>query len=75
MYHAIRFTAEVDVHLETRPKKRPERVHIEKGARLRAQVKPQVVETPDGPVEVADLFLEDGTAARRVPFACFCFLD
>jgi hypothetical protein len=75
MYHAIRFTAEFDTHLETCPKKPPERVHIGEGTRLRAYVKPHVVETPDGPVEVADLFLEDGRAARLVPFARFSFLD
>ncbi len=75
MYHAIRFTAEVDAHLEISPKKPPERIHIFNGTRLRAQVRPHVVETPDGPAEVADLFLEDGTATRLVPFACFSFLD
>ena len=34
-----------------------------------------MVETSTGPVEVADLFFEDGTATRGVPFACFCFLE
>jgi hypothetical protein len=75
MYHAIQFTAGVDAHIETCPKRPPEQVHIGKGTRLRARVKPHVVETPDGPVELADLFLEDGTATRLVPFACFSFLD
>jgi hypothetical protein len=33
------------------------------------------VETPEGPVEVADLFFEYGTATRRVPFAYFAFVE
>jgi hypothetical protein len=48
-------------------------LRISRGSRLRAQVKPYVVDTEGGPVEVADLFFEDGTATRGVPFALFCF--
>jgi hypothetical protein len=33
------------------------------------------VESEDGPVEVADLFFEDGAATRRVPFAWFTFVE
>ena len=40
-----------------------------------AQVKPQVVETETGPVEVADLFFADGTTSRSVPFDDFAFVD
>ncbi len=47
---------------------------MKKGTRVRAQVKPYVVEADDGPVEVADLFFEDGTATRAVPFALFSFV-
>jgi hypothetical protein len=36
-------------------------------------LKPYVVEDGKKLVEVADLFFEDGTATRRVPFAWFCF--
>jgi hypothetical protein len=50
-------------------------VRIEKGACRRAQIKPHIVETDEGPVEVADLFFEDGTTIRRVPFAFFQFVD
>ncbi len=46
-----------------------------KGKRLRAQVKPYVTDAAQGPVEVADLFFEDGTATRRVPFAYFAFVE
>ena len=45
------------------------------GIRIKAGIKPYVVETPDGPVEVADLSLQDGTVARAVPFASFNFVD
>jgi hypothetical protein len=34
-----------------------------------------VVEAPDGPVEVADLFFADGTTVCGVPFAAFHFAD
>jgi hypothetical protein len=52
-----------------------ERLRIRKGNRVQAQTKPYVVETAGGPVEVADLFLEDGTAICRVPFAYFAFAE
>jgi hypothetical protein len=42
---------------------------------LSAQIKPYVLESTRGPVEVADLFLEDGSVARAVRFATFKFLD
>ena len=40
-----------------------------------ADIKPYVAESDDGPVEVADLSLEDGSIARAVRFAAFRFLD
>jgi hypothetical protein len=75
MFHTIQFTAEVSAHLETSPRKPPEPIRIGKGTLLRVRVRPHVVETPGGPVEVADLLLEDGKATRLVPFACFSFVD
>jgi hypothetical protein len=74
MYHTIEFSGEFLADLETSPQHPLERVRIRKGGRLRAQVRPYVVEGGDGPVEVADLFFADGTATRRVPFASFCFV-
>jgi hypothetical protein len=41
----------------------------------RVQLRPFVLETDEGLLEVADLFFEDGTAARAVPFASFSFID
>ncbi len=74
MYHTIEFGAEFVGDLEVSPKQPLERVRLRKGQRLRAQVRPYVAETAEGPVEVADLFFEDGTATRRVPFAYFAFV-
>jgi hypothetical protein len=42
---------------------------------MQVQLKPYVVETKDGLVEVADLFFADGTTARGVPFGSFSFVD
>jgi hypothetical protein len=75
VYHTIEFAVEFLADLETSPKHWLERVLIRRGTRLRAQVKPHVVEGEDGPVEVADLFFADGTAARTVPFESFSFVD
>jgi hypothetical protein len=52
-----------------------ERLVITAGTRLRARIAPRVIETRQGPVEVADLHLEDGSIARGVRFASFNFLD
>ncbi|HKI35082.1 MAG TPA: hypothetical protein VKA46_24710 [Gemmataceae bacterium] len=75
MYHTIQFGAEFVADLEVSSKQPLERVVLRKGDRLKAQVRPYVVETKTGPAEVADLFFEDGTAARRGPFRCFAFVD
>jgi hypothetical protein len=75
MYHTIEFAADLWVDLETSPRHRLARLLLRRGTRLPAQVRPYVVEAAEGPVETADLFFADGTAARGVPFACFCFVD
>jgi hypothetical protein len=74
MYHTIEFSGDFLADLERSPRHPLEPVRIRKGIRLRAQVRPYVVESGSGPVEVADLFFADGTATRRVPFASFCFV-
>jgi hypothetical protein len=48
---------------------------LRRGTRAVAQLRPHVAETSAGPVEVADLFFEDGTATRGIPFACFSFVE
>jgi hypothetical protein len=74
MYHNIEFAVELTADLEISPKHPLERLTIRRGTRVRAQLKPYVVEGPEGPVEVADLFFEDGTTTRTVPFAAFSFV-
>lgn len=75
MYHTIEFATEFMVDLEISPKHRLEKMLVHRGIRLKAQIKPYVVETEDGLVEVADLFLTDGTTTRMVPFEFFSFVD
>jgi hypothetical protein len=75
MYHTIEFAVEFVADLERSPKHRLEQLLVPRGTRLRAQLKPSVVETAGGPVEVADLFFEGGTATRTVPFAYFAFVE
>ena len=50
-------------------------VVINEGTRLSAKIKPYVAESPDGPIEVADLYLDDNSVVRAVRFAAFQFLD
>lgn len=75
MYHTIESATEFVVDLEISPKRCLEKMLVHRGIRLQAQLKPYVMETEDGLVEVADLFFTDGTACRRVRFDSFFFVD
>jgi hypothetical protein len=75
MYHTLQFSVEFMVDLEISRKQPLERVLVRRGTRVRAQLRPHVIETEDGPVEVADLFFEDGTATRDVRYEWFAFVD
>ena len=75
MYHTIEFAADLTVDLEVSPGHRLERLLLRRGTRLCAQIKPYVVESAEGPVEVADLFFPDGTATRSVRFERFRIVD
>jgi hypothetical protein len=75
MYHTLEFNTELSVDLEISRKQPLERLRLAKGSRRRAQLKPYVIETPEGPAEVADLFFDDGTATRGVRFESFRFVD
>ena len=75
MYHTIEFAKELTVDLEISPRHWLELLLIRRSTRLQAQIKPYVVETEDGLVEVADLFFADGTTTRRLPSASFSFVD
>jgi hypothetical protein len=48
---------------------------ITEGTRLSAKVKPYVAESPDGPIEMVDLYLDDSSVVRAVRRAAFQFLD
>jgi hypothetical protein len=75
MYHTIEFNVTGMIDLETARKQPLERLCIERGSRLRVQLRPYVIEAADGPAEVADLYLENGSITRAVPFAFFAFTD
>jgi hypothetical protein len=75
MYHVIEFTEALTLDLEISAKHQMERVAVGRGSRQRAQIRPFVAETEDGPAEMADLFFEDGTATRGVRFASFFFVE
>lgn len=89
MYHTIEFRvaglAAFEVPSgaageEARGKARGRAVHtrqlvIQRGTRMRAQINPYVVESRDGPIEVADLLLDDGSFSRAVRFGSFRFVE
>lgn len=75
MYHTIEFVLDFTADLEIARNKPLEQVRIKAGNRRRAQLKPYVVETTQGPVEVADLFFDDGTTTRMVAFSCFTLAE
>lgn len=75
MYHTIEFAGDFVIDLEISSKHRLERILVRRGTRLQAQVKPYVMQTEDGPVEVADLFFDDGTSTSGVRFELFSFVD
>lgn len=75
MYHTLEVAIAFTADLQTSPQHWLERPLVRRGTRLRAQVRPHVEETAAGPVEVADLFLDDGTVLRAVPFAYFAFVE
>lgn len=75
MYHTLEFAVESMVDLEVSRKQPLERVLIRRGTRVRAQLRPYVLEMKNGPVEVADLFFEDGSSTRGVRFEWFSFVD
>ena len=75
MYHTIEFMIDSTINVEVSPKHWLERVLVRKGTLRQAQIQPYVIETQDGPVEVADLFFDDGTNTRRLRFEYFAFVD
>ncbi len=75
MYHLIEFCAPFVLDVEVSPQHRLQHVRVGKGARAYAQLAPQIVETAQGPIEVADLYFDDGPVARLVPYEQFRFVE
>jgi hypothetical protein len=75
VYHVIAFVAGVWADREWDSRRPAERVLLRGGSRVRAQVRPRILAGRYGPVEAADLFFEDGTVVRKMPFALFAFAD
>jgi hypothetical protein len=75
MRHLIEFCTDFTADLEVSPKQRLERVRIPTGMRAYAAARPSVLETSVGAIEVADLYFDDGTVARLVPYECFRFVE
>ena len=75
MFHTVEFATEVFADLEVSRKQPLERVRIPKGTRVRAQIKPYVVEGKKMPIEVADLYFGDGSVTRGIPFKQFSLVD
>jgi hypothetical protein len=75
VYHTIELRVKFLAELEPPPEHPAEPLLIRRGTRIRLRLKPYVSESSEGPIEVADLFFENGEVTRRVPFACFSFVE
>jgi hypothetical protein len=75
VYHLIEFNTAFTADLVISHREPLERLRVRPGARARACPQPYVLNTAGGPVEVADLFFEDGTVASHVPFEWFRFVE
>ena len=75
MYHTIEFRLKGVAEFEAPGGSHLEQVVIQQGSHFSAQTKPYVLESNQGPVEVADLFLENGSVVRAVRMATFSFVD
>jgi hypothetical protein len=75
MYHTIEFLIDWTIDVAISPRQPLERLLVRKGMRFKVQLRPHVIETPDGLFEVADLFFDDGSASYSQPFAMFRFVD
>jgi hypothetical protein len=75
MCHLIEFCTDFTADLEVSPGQRLERIRIPSGTHAFAHVRPSVLETREGLTEVADLYFDDGTVARQIPYGWFRFVD
>ena len=75
MSHLIEFRTCFLADVEISPKQRLDRVRIRKGMQVNAVTIPNVVETPQGIIETADLLFNDGSIMHTIPYECFCYVD
>ena len=75
MYHLIEFKANFTDEQGLTVRERVERLLALKSKRAHVHLRPHVVETAQGPVEVADLYFQDGTVSHQVRFDQFRFID
>ena len=75
MCHQIEFCWAVFADVERPGYALGQRMIIKFGERLTARIQPYVVESACGPVEMANLYLEDGAIVTGVRYAAFRFLD
>jgi hypothetical protein len=73
MTHQLHFRIDCQLDLQIKGKARLEQVKIRAGEIIAAQVRPYVKETPDGPVEFADLQLGNEGILMAVRMDCFQF--
>ncbi len=74
MNHRLLFRGDYELDLQVPGKARLEKVKVRAGEVIAAKVRPYIAETPDGPVEIADLQLAGGTLLA-VRMECFAFTD
>jgi hypothetical protein len=76
MYHIVEFVRDCWVDLEKSQGQPLQRVKLLRGTRRKAEVRPRIIyDRTKVAIEAADLFFEDGSAARKIPFSCFIFPD
>jgi hypothetical protein len=75
MYHTLEFQRDLAVDLVLSPRQPLERLHLKKGSRMVAQLRPYVMEWAGGLTEMADLFFADGSSASGIPYEYFRFAD
>lgn len=75
MDHLIEFRTAFTADFEVPSRQRLERLRLPKWTRALVGLRPYVVETAGGPVEMADLYFPDGSVARGIRFAQFRFVN
>jgi hypothetical protein len=73
--HVVEFVIDWWAELEWGNGRPLEQVLLRRGTRRSAVVRPRILRQGNAPIEAADLFFDDGTIARGVPFAAFTFVE